>query len=649
MLELLNKVDQSREHGALVHADSSELNASPEIPQAETSDGSASRLQRSQSSNSQGFGLQLGPPSQRLPVPNQSLPSHSSLKTVGSLHSGHTSPEMGQKSQGLLVPASFVHSVPPSTERSQGELKIERSGASVQTGNDTSFYKMPGNISSTPHPGFPYPGHIQKQDIRWQSGQSLRPFEKHASPSMPKEDHHSRHATSQSAETSLADEAGSMTNNNNVLSGNTSQQRSMNAFPGKVSPQASGVEPVPVSQPLSMTGPSMQGSSKALPNMWASIAAQQHLLGAQFRKMSQFPTSFQANIVNSSSSSSLNQVDHDANKGGNFSSELGAGCVNSQGLGSEEEQSVRKIIGQEASSENSNLVQKLTESQGKEPVVRTPTDGSPANSASTQRDIEAFGRSLKPNNIFQQNYALLNQMRAMKNAENDPSQRVLKRLKGPDSGLGGQMTAPNMGQSNDPNDTIGAASGPSGDSPVLSFSPANNVERNVSSEQGNVVSQDMFGVGQDVSQSGNNITCNKVDHSKISPQMAPSWFNQYGTFKNGQIMPIYDAHRNASLRTGEQPFTLGKPSSSLHAFNSMEQMTCAAADTNQVGITGQNSASVSLPVERFSSQILPTHISGQNTVISRTKKRKSAAYGLIPWNKEVSQGSRDLQTMRWLS
>lgn len=655
MLELLNKVDQSRDHSVLVHANSSEHNASPEMPQTENSDGSVSRLQRSQSNNSQGFGLQLGPPSQRLQVPNHALPSQSSLHMVSSLHASQTCLEMGQKGQGHMVPTSFLHSIPPA-ERSQGELKTEISGIPVQAGNETSYYKMSGNMSTAVKPGFPHQvGNLQKHETGWQSGQASRSFEKHASHSTNKEDLHRKPVTSQAAEGSLPDESGSITNNNNVSSGNISQHGSMNVFSEKVLPHTSGGESVPAAQPTSMMGLSIPGSSKALPNMWANIAAQQHLLGAQFRKMSsQFPSSFQAGLANLSSSGSLNQGDQDANKGGNFPPEVGAGSVNSQNLGSEEVQSVKKVLCQQALSENSNLAQKITESQGKEPLVRTPSDGSPANSASTQRDIEAFGRSLKPNNLFQQNYSLLNQMHVLKNAENDPSQRVFKRMKGPDSGLGIQTPTANTGYSNDPNATAGDvsapshSSAPSGDSDLLNFSTsANSVERNLSSEHGNVVSQGMFGFGQDVSQSGNNMTCNKVDHTKISPQMAPSWFNQYGTFKNGQIMTMY---RAAALKPGEQPFTLGRPSSGLHTLNSMEQLTTAAAstDTNQATITQQYSTSIPLPAEHFSSQILPSHVSGQHAVILKSKKRKSTCER-NPWHKEVSLGSQNLQTMRWIN
>nr|XP_027123505.1 uncharacterized protein LOC113740178 isoform X1 [Coffea arabica] len=629
MLELLHKVDQSREHAAMMHAIASEPNAASETAQAENSDGSVSRLQRSQSSNSQGFGLQLGPPMQRLPIPSQSLSSQNSLQGVSSLLlTTHAASEIGQKGQAPLVPSSFVQSMPSSSERSLGENN--RAGVPSQTGSQSSPYNMTGNFSSPFNSGFPHSrGQLQIQEIAWASGRLSR--------------------SSQSLETSFPNEAASIPQGNSVLSG--TKQISTNILPGKIlATQVSAGKPVLVSQPSTVSNTSLQGtSSKALPNMWSNVTAAQHLLGAQYRKVSsQFPQSNQMNVGNLTSAS-LNQCDQDG-KQGNLQSEFGANCVNAQGFRSEEEQLTKERASQLPSSENMNLVQKMNESQGKEPIVRTLSDGSPANSVSTQRDIEAFGRSLKPNNLLQQNYSLLNQMQAMKSADDDPSTRVLKRMKGSDNGLGGQLVPPIAGQSNDLTAVVGDAlvprkTLPSVDPTMLSFSaPENSMERNLASEHGNIASQSVLAFSRDGSQSSNSAASTKIDHSKISPQMAPSWFNQYGTFKNGQILPMYDARKPAIFKTGEQPYTLGKSSSGLHTLNSMEPSSAAAVETNQVGSI-RHTATPSLAAEYLSSQILPSIASGQHPVISKTKKRKSATYELNPWHKEVSQGSRCLKNI----
>ncbi|KAL3528458.1 hypothetical protein ACH5RR_007780 [Cinchona calisaya] len=648
MLELLHKVDQSREHAAMMHTIASESNAVSEMPQAENSDGSVGRLQRSQSSNSQGFGLQLGPPMQRLPIPNQSSSSQSSLQGISSLLSTNAASGIGQKGQVQLVPSSYVQAMPPSSERSLGENN--RPGVVGQTDNEISSYRMPGNFSSAFNSGFPYSrGQLQSQDIAWSGGQLSRSLEKHASYSTQKDDPNNRPPATQSPETSFPDETGSIPRGNSVSSG--SKQHSANILPGKVlALQFSAAKPVPVFQPSTVPANSLQGtSSKALPNVWSNVAAAQLLLGAQYQKVSsQFSQSNQTNLGNSTSAAYLNEGDQQ----GNFPSEFGASSANSQAFRSEEEQLTKECTGQQVSSQNIDLVQKMNETLTKVLTARTLSDGSPANSVSTQRDIEAFGRSLKPNNnLLQQNYSLLNQMQTMKNAEDDPSNRVLKRMRGPDSGLDGQLVPPTVGQSNDLTAIVGDALVPrktltSLDPTMLSFSaPENNMDRNFSSQHGNTTSQSVLAFSREGSQSSNSAALTKVDHSKISPQMAPSWFNQYGTLKNGQILPMYDAHKAAILKTGERPFTVGKSSSGLHTLNSMEPLSAAAVETYQFGSIKQ-SAIPSVAAEYLSSQILPSDASGEkHPVISRTKKRKSATSELDPWHKEVLQGSRNLQTI----
>ncbi|KAK4801156.1 hypothetical protein SAY86_021643 [Trapa natans] len=66
MLELLHKLDQSKERESASHFSSSDRKDTYE---AETSDGSVGQLQQNQFPGSQSFGLQLGPPSQRIQKP----------------------------------------------------------------------------------------------------------------------------------------------------------------------------------------------------------------------------------------------------------------------------------------------------------------------------------------------------------------------------------------------------------------------------------------------------------------------------------------------------------------------------------------------------------------------------------------------------
>ena len=148
----------------------------------------------------------------------------------------------------------------------------------------------------------------------------------------------------------------------------------------------------------------------------------------------------------------------------------------------------------------------------------------------------------------------------MKSTEIDPSDRSLKRLKRADSGLGSQIT-PKSG-------------------------PADNWDINSSSQLGNVPSEDVLAYGRKDSENyshGNTTASIRVEHSQISPQMAPSWFNQFGTFKNGEILPTYDARKNGTVKIAEQPLTFGMSSDNSLLVHKSSELVNAAADSNQVG------------------------------------------------------------------
>lgn len=70
MLELLHKVDQSREQSTVKHFDFSDRN--PSFEMSDAYDMSIAHL-HTQSTTSQGFGLRLAPPSQRLPVSSHAM------------------------------------------------------------------------------------------------------------------------------------------------------------------------------------------------------------------------------------------------------------------------------------------------------------------------------------------------------------------------------------------------------------------------------------------------------------------------------------------------------------------------------------------------------------------------------------------------
>ncbi|PIN10289.1 hypothetical protein CDL12_17123 [Handroanthus impetiginosus] len=626
MLELLHKVDQSRNHGAKMQLSSSECNASSQLSEAENSDG-VGCLQRSQSSFSPGFGLQLGPPSQRSRFPDHRLSSQNIQGTFNSLDSGNTAIEMGDKGQQMVASHS-VQSL-PSIEATQAKPKFNRSTV-LGHGIENSLYKTTGNFTSAFGSGIPY-SRINVQNQQITSGQMLMNqhvglFTGNASQS----------AERRSAETLTPAASRSFHQDSLASSGGMSRQNGLNDVQERV-PTATvptrGSEGI--LQQFAMPGLSGQGdSAELLHNVRTNVPTHQHDMGSQFQQASShIPESSQPNILESSSVPSAQ------------------GHVKSHGLVDGGGQRLKESLGQLVALVNTDHP-KMTNSLGKAPSMKNHLDESPASSGSTQKDIEAFGRSLKPNNLSHQNYSLQNQKDALKDAEIDSSNRVSKRMKGPDNIADVHEAAPKAGQQNEHNamvgDSFGSITGaPTEDSRMLSFSKSADILQRNAYHQGNVASQDNLGLSPDVSQSNSSsdyMTSARADHPQVSLQMAPSWFNQYGTFKNGQMLHMYDAPKFTSFKPGESSFTLGKSSNGLGMHNSEEKRTAAPLDACQVGNNQQHCTPSLVANEHFSS--LPSsqlNASGQHLVIVRTKKRKTATSE--PWHKEILEGSQDLRTV----
>lgn len=630
MLQLLQKVDQSSVHGSMTQLSNSEQKVSSEMPEAENSDGSVGHLQQSQSSASQGFGLQLGPPSQRISIPNHSL-SSLSTHTVRSSHS-HATEETGEKSRGQMCPPHQGQSLPPA-EHSMEELKNNRSGVPGSTYNEASLYTIPGKFSSAFDSGFPYLGSpLQNPPVVRATGQlstnhSINvSFDRHGPSSAEKGDSHRGPGSGQPVQSSIPKGTGDDKQDNPSISAGKSHLSNVNGPHQRISAnQVSSKEPRSVSQPISTSGTTQQGAySKMFSNMWTNFPPRQPPFVAQSTKEpSHIHQSHQLNNMESSLSAAERQGDVDANKGWKFTSEVGTSTVNI--LGSVEGEEERVI---ESASRQVELVQ-MNDTQDKEPVTNL-SEGSPANSTSMQRDIEAFGRTLKPNSFPQPSYSLLNQMQVMKDVETDPSERSLKRMRVSDSHTGVQQIL-------------------STDSRILSFSGRENLQGSVSLQLGgNVTPQDVLASHHDDAQSSfqNNSTNSfKPEHTQISPQMAPSWFNQYGTFKNAQMLQMYEANRAASKKTTDQPFTPGKSFNVLQTFDSIQRVIPTNADRSNLG---QSSSAGSAAIEDFSSpQTLPLNV-GQHHQLLKPMKRKRLTSELTPWCKEVSLDSRGKQTIRFI-
>ncbi|KAI3463905.1 hypothetical protein Pfo_020568 [Paulownia fortunei] len=645
MLELLHKVDQSRDNGAAMHLSSSECNVSSQLPEADKFGGSAGRVQHSRFSVSQGFGLQLGPPSQRLQIPDLSSPSQNAQGSINSMHTSHAGEEMGEKGL-LMVPTSSVQSLPFPNEESQIEFENDRSA-----GNENSLYKAPGNYHPALSSDTPYAkSQLQNKQITRVSGKMAT--NEHIDSSFSCNT--SRSMQRGFAETVLPVASRNIQKDNLASSGGMAQQSGpYDVLERGPAATASTWDQMRSSQHFGVPGISQQGTSgQGLQNTWTNVPTSQHTLAAQYLKApSHFSELPQPNIVESSP-----QGDLDVSKVGHLSSKLTATHANSPGVVDREEHRLKESSGRLVSFVNIDSAPKMEESQGKASSIKNHLDdspaNSPANSPSTQKDIEAFGRSLKPNIFPNKKYALLNQMRDLKDVETDPSIRVSKRIKGPDNVLDVRQVHMMAGQQNEDNvgDSLGSSTGvPSEDSRMLSFSTPSDILQRNSSPHGNVASQEIVAVGLDASRGNLSSDCTtsvRVEHHQVSPQMVPSWFNQYGSFKNGQMLPIYNAPNVTSLRPEEPPVTLGKFSSVLDAPNLEENSTAAHIDACQVGSTLLNSAPTMVANGHLSSpQSLQLNVTGQHQVILRPQKRKSATSELHPWYREISDASQNISIL----
>ncbi|XP_010259566.1 PREDICTED: uncharacterized protein LOC104598940 isoform X2 [Nelumbo nucifera] len=690
MLELLHKVDQSREHNTKMQFDSSDRDPSSEMPDAEASDGSISHVQPNQSSTSQGFGLRLAPPSQRLPVSNHAFSPQNSSQTDNDLNSRHGDAEAGEKGQARMDPGSSVQSLPQ--EMNQREHWDNKSGVSGQVGNETSNFNMQRN-SSKAFTSLPYPrSHLQNQLMSGASGEVIKDqsvnvsLGRLASRFMQTDDSLDGTVSDRSTQSSLPGAGGRMPPFNLASPADASQQISTNSFQRVSGQQIPFPEAKSVSQPSITPGMSQHES---YPTMLHNVWNQQPSSGGQPHKVSPNffpPVNSSNNNLEKSSWTPQKLGEQDTKRGGYGSSEFGI-CSNSQRFSHGEDQPRKESSWQQVTSDKVGLVQQTTASSqgqeskvqqfmdanhlpsgsllsqphqqdidrgrnGKAPVLIPQAEHGPLqNPAASNREIEAFGRSLKPSHVLHQNYSLLHQVQAMKGVETDPVKRGMKIFKptnyGPDtqhaaaSKAGQQLLYGYNPMVRDAIDKeLNATS-----TKMLSFSSEAREDQNANANSQRVSSQDMVAFGRNDSQNHSShlsIASSRTEHPQISPQMAPSWFEQYGTFKNGQMLPMYDARRTA--KSAAQQFFFGKPSEGFPVHASIEQAN--AVDSGQVGSIWQSTSTTLVASEHLSpSHSLPADVSEQTLAVVRPKKRKSVTSELLSWHKEVTQGSQRIQNI----
>lgn len=591
ILELLHKVDQSREHGIATNTRSTNRHLSSRVPEAEASDGAVPQTLRNQSSLSQGFGLQLAPPTQRHPMA-----------------SSHGSSEGGDKGHVWLATSQTM----PSRESLHGDLRNNISGSSGQVLDKSSHFSALGNVPQAFTSSFPFSRiHTQNQNLANISG----PL-----------------ASAQRASVALADRTASMNQINEYRERAQTSEPELPSAPEIL--QLSGTDQIHPGDHVSHGAP-----SKVLHNVWTNVSSKQHA--------SKIPSRLQPNNDCEMSTVPKKPGDEDSEKDGNDLSGAGPSVYSNSSGG--KEQLFKESSGQQMLLEGADSAEEaLSNLHGKEPVVKFMSDASHSSPAVTSRDIEQFGRSLRPSNSLNQNFSLLHQVQSIRSTEIDSNNRDVKRFKVSDNVLDSQQTTSNHGHlSYGYNAMVKDLSGNHPSAPsdpnMLSFSakPGNTHDTNAASQEviGHVQSNAI-----NVS-SGNTVSSVRSEHSSISPQMAPSWFEQYGTLKSDKLSQMYDARKMTPSKIMDQPLIVQNQADSLQVRSSSEQVN-GLGNTGQFGNDRQSPIPVSVSSEHVASQMLPPPTVESDTVISRQKKRKSDTSELVPWHKELSQGSERLRSIR---
>ncbi|KAF6165095.1 hypothetical protein GIB67_000679 [Kingdonia uniflora] len=315
---------------------------------------------------------------------------------------------------------------------------------------------------------------------------------------------------------------------------------------------------------------------------------------------------------------------HDQNIGreGN-GSEFGICSINSQHFADEEEQPGKENYWQEIQNERVSL----------------------GNLVTSNRDIEAFDRPLWMSQSLNDNYFSLHQGQAKNDVEANQNKRGLKRFKKADSSVNARRVSPKVGQHllaeyyTDFKDVVDdeMTTSSSGDNKMLRFysDERDDQSRDVFSQLAlkgvqpqNVVS---FGPGESQNCSVY-LTTVKYDEPQKNSQLTTSRFesfHKWETLKSGQMLPMYDVWQ--AEKNHAQPIYLGKSYETSLPHASAEQV-------NRIG---------SSPITSITQDTTTAFVAseGLSSPLTRSKKRKTRTFELLPWHKEVTEGSQRLRNI----
>lgn len=127
------------------------------------------------------------------------------------------------------------------------------------------------------------------------------------------------------------------------------------------------------------------------------------------------------------------------------------------------------------------------------------------------------------------------------------------------------------------------------------------------------------------------------------PQTVSSWFEQYRTLTNSQVLQGHDARQMASVKAMQQPVIAQKPADGLQHPKSVAQ-----AHSNFLAGPLSNICSSMTPAGEHVSlyHSLPPDAMPPKLLV-KPKKRKSTISEPLAWHKEVAEGAKRLHELRF--
>lgn len=724
MLELLHKVDQSRDNTSIPSHGFSNRNMMSERSDAASGMPSTSQ----QPSTLQGIGLHLSLPSQHQTILSKAVLDHSSRHFDSAVQ--------GEKNQMYPTASVSVRSLTMVHETPQRETLDNMSHSSDQPSKENSHT---ASITSSSPRFFPHDsqqlqqqqqqqhqlsassGHFTtEQSVNMAFRNQIDPDEHAKDPSDGKlangshgRDIHGEALANRSSQVLLPGVASQVAPSRLPCPSDTRQAPSIHPYSGDMGqPPATSTaashlrSSIPglgirsVSQPSVRPGVSQQGAFSAmLHNVWTNVSAQRRLPG----NLSDKPNPNLSQPVRSSPLDTSPWLSNRSDDRGSQKGQSTAACsIDSQHstVGDQQtckENSVRQILsGRSDASPQGSGAPQVGESSSKHSAVgssslaipsfvqlyqqdvgrpkleqgshleKQPTHSSLLNIASSGREIGSPGHRLKPSDGQHPNYSLLQQVQAMKAIESDPSKRLGKRLKASDSAPDAQQMAGKTPQtliygyntvarvpSYKELSLSGSPSPFPSDAKMLCFSSeASANESGIGPSQvirKEVQSQVLTGIRPNDPQNqprGLNVTSNSspltgISQSRIDPQMAPSWFDQYENLKNEQVLSMYNSLSDQKTAgAAVQRLSFPNVSNSADVPSSAGKIN----DSDQVESVWRKSFSAA--ADEHPPPFHSPADSVDHDLIQRPKRHKTVLSERLPWHKEITHVSARLPSVR---